>query len=89
MPRSGSSAIRPRSVISGVLAMRCRIQSRSPASLRLRCPPILPGATLPVVRRRCDQRTTLDALTMTVEATERTLSPATTRKATRSRKSIE
>lgn len=53
------------------------------------CPPILPGAALPVARCRPDQRTTVAALMLNTAATERTLSPANTRATARSRRSIE
>jgi hypothetical protein len=49
----------------------------------------LPGAALPVARHRRDQRTTVAALMLNTEATDRTLSPANTRATARSRRSIE
>ena len=51
--------------------------------------PIFPPATLPVLRSRCDQRTTLATLTVKIVATARTLSPAATRSVTLSRRSNE
>ena len=51
--------------------------------------PIFPRAALPVLRSRCDQRTTLATLTVKIVATARTLSPAATRSVTLSRRSNE
>jgi len=44
---------------------------------------------VPVLQNRCDQRTTLAALTVKIVATARTLSPAATRSVTLSRRSNE
>jgi hypothetical protein len=46
--------------------------------------PIFLGAALPVARKRCDHFTTLETPTRNVAATERTVSPATTRATARS-----
>ena len=63
--------------------------ARSPIRVQARWPPIFPPAALPVLRSRCDQRTTLATLTVKIVATARTLSPAATRSVTLSRKSNE
>lgn len=60
-----------------------------PLILRGTCPPILPGAALPVFRRRCDHFTTLDGATLSAPATARTVSPASSRAIARVRMSIE
>jgi hypothetical protein len=44
--------------------------------VQARWPPIFPPAALPVLRSRCDQRTTLATLTVKIVAMARTLSPA-------------
>ena len=62
---------------------------RSPMRVQARWPPIFPPAALPVLRSRCDQRTTLATLTVKIVATARTLSPAATRSVTLSRRSNE
>ena len=71
-------------------AIRARSQSAcSPRILRGTCPPILPGAALPVARRRCDHFTTRDGATLKAAAASRTVSPASSRAIARSRISIE
>jgi hypothetical protein len=59
------------------------------ATLRGACPPVLPGAALPVTRRRCDHFTTPDGATLNASATARTVSPASSRAIARARMSIE
>ena len=63
--------------------------SWSPTILRGRLPPGLPGAQLPVARRRCDHFTTLEGATLSASATFRTVCPSSSRAIARSRKSIE
>ena len=87
MPRSASSVTRPRNVKSRLA--RSTSQSRCAAKTPTLCPPILPGVALPVARCRPDQRTTVAALMLNTAATDRTLSPASTRATARSRRSIE
>ena len=77
----------PRTVTSGSAAIRSMSQPRSPIRVQARWPPIFPPAALPVLRSRCDQRTTLATLTVKIVATARKLSPAATRSVTLSRRS--
>ena len=49
----------------------------------------MPGAQLPVARRRCDHFTTLEGATLSASATFRTVCPSSSRAIARSRKSIE
>ena len=70
--------------------IRLRSQaSCSPEIFRGRLPPDLPGAQLPVLRRRCDHFTTLDGATSNAAATSRTVCPRSRRSIARSRRSIE
>jgi hypothetical protein len=89
IPRSASSAATPRKVKSGFSSIRASNHPRSPAKTSRRFPPIGFAAALPVWRWRCDHRTTLETLTPNSTATDRQLSPAATRAATRSRRSNE
>ena len=85
-PRSANSTTRPRSVNADP-RMRARSQSAiSPERARFLWPPILPGATLPVRRFRAHHFETHDGLTANAAATERIVSPFSTRAKARSRR---
>jgi hypothetical protein len=66
---------------------RASTQSRSLAKIGRRCPPILPGAALPLALKRKDHFTTQETLMPNNAATDLTVSPLSTRLTTRSRKS--
>jgi hypothetical protein len=89
MPRSASSATRPRKVRSGFSAIRARSHSRSGSSISCFQPPICLAAALPVARQRCDHFTTLATLTPNSAAVARHVRPDTTEPTTRSRRSCE
>jgi hypothetical protein len=78
-----------RKVRSGFSAIRASSQSRLPARRCGRHPPIAKAAALPVVRKRCDHRTTVATLTLNIVAVARRERPPLTAATTRSRKSCE
>ena len=70
--------------------MRARSQSAlSPDRVGFLWPPILPGATWPVRRFKAPHFETQDGLTCNAVATERIVSPFSTRAKARSRRSFE
>ena len=78
-----------RNVRSGFSAIRASSQARLPAKQCGRRPPIARAAALPVVRKRCDHRTTVATLTLNIFAVARRERPPATNPTTRSRKSCE
>jgi len=88
-PSAANSARSARRVRSGFSAIRASSQSRLPARRCGRRPPIAKAAALPVVRKRCDHRTTVATLTLNILAVARRERPPATDATTRSRKSCE
>jgi len=88
-PAALSSATTARNVRSGFSAIRASNHSRLLAKQCGRCPPIAKAAALPVVRKRCDHRTTVAMLTPNSLAVARRERPPATDATTRSRKSCE
>ena len=70
LDRIGGSPI---PLLVGVWPIRSTMNSRCGSRSRLRCPPILAGATDPVARYRCDHFTADDTATPNRAATERQL----------------
>jgi len=88
-PRAANMSLRPCSVRCDVRSICSTMKARCGASTGLRWPPILPGATEPVRRLRCDHFTTEDTATSNRSDTDRQLSPLATVATTHSRRSSE
>ena len=78
-----------RNLRSGFCAIRASSHSRLPARRCGRRPPIARTAALPLVRKRCDHRTTVAMLTLNTVAVARHERPPAAEATTRSRKSCE
>ena len=89
MPRTRSSAAKPR-VVKGPERQRSRSQAAgAPDSLGFLCPPTWPGASEPVSRFSFIHFDTHDGLIRSAAAIERVVSPASYRATARSRRSSE